>query len=168
MQDKDKVYFAVCSAILKLEIEKGHLKWSITDISRVSEITRSLIYYYFGKEKEVILKEAYRFILEIFFTPAAATRTGSVTARMKDTLINLGYMPYLFVLYYLQKNTDTEVGAMLRKSEAELLKYLKGILPHLTEGQVLELYLKELGAIAYHLPPEKVDEVFGHYQKQAT
>ena len=46
MQDKEKVYFAVCSAILKLEIEKGHLKWSITDISKVSEITRSLIYYY--------------------------------------------------------------------------------------------------------------------------
>ncbi len=165
MQDKEKVYFAVCSAILKLEIEKGHLKWSITDISKVSEITRSLIYYYFGKEKDVILKEAYHFIFEVFFTPPMNTRTGSVTTRMKKTLIDLGYMPYLFVLYYLQKNTDSEVGQMLRKAETQLLAYLENLLPHLSKTQVLELYLKELGAIAYHLSPEQVDDIFGKYQK---
>lgn len=167
VQDKEKVYFAVCSAILKLEIEKGHLKWSITDISKVSEITRSLIYYYFGKEKDVILKEAYRFIFEVFFTPPMNTRTGSVTTRMKQTLIDLGYMPYLFVLYYLQKNTDSEVGQMLRKAETQLLAYLENLLPHLSKTQVLELYLKELGAIAYHLSPEQVDEIFGKYQKNS-
>lgn len=165
MQDKDKVYFSVCSAILKLEISKGHLKWSISDIARESAITRSLIYYYFGKEKKVILEEAYRFILELFFTPAAETRTGSVTVRMKKTLFNLGQMPFLFVLYFLQKNSDSEIGQMLRKAESDLLKYMQNLLPHLSEDEVLEIYLKELGAIAFHLPLEKVDDIFGKYQK---
>ncbi len=76
-------------------------------------------------------------------------------------------MPYLFVLYYLQKNADTDVGCMLRKAEADLLKYIHGLLPHLTENQILEIYLKELGAIAFHLPVEKVDDLFGKYQKES-
>lgn len=65
---KEEVYFLVCNAILKLEVSKGHLKWTISEVSRISKITRSLIYYYFGKEKKVIFTESFRHILNLFFS----------------------------------------------------------------------------------------------------
>ncbi len=168
MDDKDRVYFSVCSAILKMEVEKGHLKWGLTDISRESKITRSLIYYYFGKEKELILKEAYRFILEIFFTPALKYRTRSIPERMKRTLEHMDLMPYLFVLYFLQKKADSDIGKMLRKAEEDLFVYMKKLLPELSEQEILELYLKELGAIAFHLPMDQVERLFGQYLKHTA
>lgn len=51
---KEEVYFKICNAVLKLEVVKGNLAQKISDISKESGVTRSLIYYYFGKEKEVI------------------------------------------------------------------------------------------------------------------
>lgn len=166
MQEKERVFFAVCSAILKLEVEKGHLAWTLSDISRVSNITRSLIYYYFGKEKETILHEAYRFIIDTFFdlSPEKSKAT-SVPERMKDVLEKVQLMPYLFVLYYLEKGRDTEIGQMLRHAEAETIKNLRAGYPHLTELECLDLYMRELGAIALHLAPDKAEEVFAAYKK---
>ena len=37
------------------------------------------------------------------------------------------------------------------------------VITTLTEIQVLEIYLKELGAIAFQLPTEKVDDLFQDY-----
>lgn len=166
MQDKEKVFFAVCSAILKMEVEKGHLAWTLSDISRHSGITRSLIYYYFGKEREVILKEAYRFIIDTFFNPdPEQVKFVSVTDRMKEVLLKIQKMPYLFVLYHLKKDEPSEIGEMLREGERITLKNLKIRYPHLTEPECYSLYLAELGAIATKLPIDKVDEVFARYSK---
>ncbi|MNT99158.1 hypothetical protein D3C72_2419370 [compost metagenome] len=72
-------------------------------------------------------------------------------------------MPYLLVLYYLEKHNNTEFGQMIRKAEGLLIKNMKNEFPNMTEQQLLEIYLKELGAIAYQLPLEKVDDMFGTY-----
>ncbi|MNK07801.1 hypothetical protein D3C87_257210 [compost metagenome] len=162
MQEKERVFFSVCSAILKMEVEKGHLGWTLSDISRESNITRSLIYYYFGKEKDQILHEAYKFIIATFFEHDPQ---GSVPKRMKVILQQVKLMPYLFVLFYLQRDLDTEVGQMIRTAEALSLKNLQSSYPHLNEQQVKALYMKELGAIAFHLPPEEVDDYFAEYKK---
>lgn len=166
MQEKERVYFAVCSAILKLEVEKGHMEWTLSDISRESEITRSLIYYYFGKEKDTILHEAYRFIIDTFFdlSPSKAT-TSSAPQRMKEVLAKIELMPYLFVLYYLQKGRDTEIGQMLKKAEEDTIKHLQTGYPQLSADECRELYILELGAIAVRLPVDQVDKVFAKYIK---
>lgn len=49
---------------------------------------------------------------------------------------------------------------MIEEAETKLLKGLLADMPHLTETQILSVYLKELGAIAYHLPEEKTDLIF--------
>lgn len=166
MQEKEHIYYAVCSAILKLEFEKGSLQWTITEVSRRSEVTRSLIYYYFGKEKETILHEAYRFIVDTFFSlDVEKAKNSSVPERMKEILEKVQLIPYVFVLYYLHRDKDSTIGAMLRKAEAETIKSLEAGYPNLSKAQCLELYLKELGAIAFHLAPEKACEVFKSYKK---
>lgn len=161
-QSKEEIYFAVCNAILKMEVAKGHLQWTLSDISRESNITRSLIYYYFGKEKEKVLEEAYKFIIANFFD-IERTKTMGIRERLRQVLTDLKSMPYLLVLYYLEKHNNTEFGQMIHKAEALLIKNMKNEFPNMTEQQLLEIYLKELGAIAYQLPVEKVDGMFGDY-----
>ena len=161
-QSKEEIYLAVCNAILKMEVAKGHLAWTISDIARESDITRSLIYYYFGKEKEKVLEEAYKFIIANFFD-IDRTKTVGIRDRLRQVLTDLKSMPYLLVLYYLEKHNNTEFGQMIHKAEALLLKNMKNEFPNFSEQQLLEIYLKELGAIAYQLPVEKVDTMFTDY-----
>ena len=78
------------------ELIKGHLKWSLSDISKHSGVTRSLIYYYMGKEKEQILEEAIRFMLELFFNTNLEKGIG-VDARMELILTQVRQMPHIFL-----------------------------------------------------------------------
>nr|BFD59613.1 hypothetical protein CKG001_17200 [Bdellovibrio sp. CKG001]BFD62992.1 hypothetical protein BdHM001_16730 [Bdellovibrio sp. HM001] len=166
-QSKEEIYFAVCNAILKMEVAKGHLAWTLSDISRESNVTRSLIYYYFGKEKEVVLEEAYKFVISHVFN-IERTKSVGIRDRLRAILRDVKNMPYLFVLYYLEKNAGTRFGKMIHEAEALLLKAMKNEFPDLQERQLLEVYLKELGAVAFQLPPEQVDNLFEDYIKKPT
>ncbi|MEK2690236.1 TetR/AcrR family transcriptional regulator [Bdellovibrio sp. GT3] len=161
-QSKEEIYFAVCNAILKMEVAKGHLQWTLSDVSRESNVTRSLIYYYFGKEKDRVLEEAYKFVISQVFNIERAKSVG-IRERLRDVLRDVQNMPFLFVLYYLEKNAGTQFGKMIQEAEALLLKAMKIEFPDLSEVQILEIYLKELGAIAYQLPPDKVENLFENY-----
>jgi len=162
-QSKEEIYFAVCNAILKMEFAKGHLKWTVSDIARESKITRSLVYYYFGKEKKAVLAEAYRFIISHFYDIERVKKT-SVKERLQKTLRAASSMPYLFILLFIEKGRDSEFGRMIEESEKELFNALKVEFPHLTETQILEIYMLQLGAITYHYPPEKVSALFSKYK----
>ena len=61
-KEKDESYWIILSSAMDLDVKKGHLKWTMSDLSRKSKITRSLIYYYFGREKAEILEEAVKLI----------------------------------------------------------------------------------------------------------
>ncbi len=58
---KEKNFWDILDAAVTLDVQKGHLKWSITDVAKNSGHSRTLVYYYFGKSKENILKEAINF-----------------------------------------------------------------------------------------------------------
>lgn len=161
-QSKEDVYFAVCNSILKMEVEKGHLKWTLSEISRESGITRSLIYYYFGKEKQKALEEASKFILSQFFN-IERTKTMGIRERLRQVLLDVKKMPYLFVFYFLEKNNGGEIGHMIKEAERLLMANMTKEFPTLSETQILEIYLKELGAIAFHLPLDQVDKLFEGY-----
>jgi AcrR family transcriptional regulator len=163
-QSKEEIYFAVCNAILKLELAKGHLKWTLTDVARESGITRTLIYYYFGKEKQTVLDVAYKFVISHFYD-MDRMKTLALRERLEIILRELKNMPYLLMLFYQAKGDDSEFGRLIRKKETEFLKILAGQYPHLTETQVLEIYLLELGAMLFHLPPAQAKELFSLYSK---
>ena len=165
VDNKDEIYFAVCNAILKMEFSKGHLAWTVSDIARESKITRSLIYYYFGKEKKSVLEVAYKFIISHFYN-IDKVRKVSVRERLKDLLLDLKSMPYLVNLFYMAKGTDSEFGKMILEKERQLLVAMKIEFPHLSEIQILEVYLLELGALIYHFPAERTGELFGLYTRK--
>lgn len=168
MSTKDEVYFRICNAVLRLEVEKGHLLWKVSDVAKYSDVTRSLIYYYFGKEKEVIVEEAFRYFLDTFFNLSQTDKMG-VRKRMHETLKKMTEMPYIFVLFYLERDKDSEVGRIIREGEERLFSFLQKDFPEMSKSDILKLYILELGAIAYKgLTSDDVDEVFGPYEKSVT
>ena len=58
--DKTKADYIerIMEAVIELEVTKGHLKWRMADLARVSQVTRTLLYYYFGKDTKNIFKQA--------------------------------------------------------------------------------------------------------------
>lgn len=164
---KDDVFYKICHTVLKLEVGKGNLKWTVSDISKESGVTRSLIYYYFGKEKEVILEEAYRYMIDTMFNLKREDSLG-IRERMKLTLERMENMPYLFILYYLKKKSDSEIGELIRKAEAALLHNFRNDYPEKSEEEILKIFLLELGCIAFRIPVEMSDNLFHGLNRKAT
>src|SRR4051812_20071634 len=64
---KQKSIDRVLWTCIELEITHGHLNWRMSDLAKKSGVTRTLIYYYFGKSKEDILKQAVNYFADTFF-----------------------------------------------------------------------------------------------------
>lgn len=158
LSKKEQVYFKICDSVLLHELIKGHLKWSLSDISKHSGITRSLIYYYMGKEKEQILQEAIRFMLELFFNTNIDKRLG-VEGRMELVLTQIRQMPHIFLYYVSERIKDTDYGVMIRDREEALFSYMEKEL-QVSREKVLKLFLMELGACAFQMEPEQAKIFF--------
>lgn len=158
LSKKEQVYFKICDSVLLHELIKGHLKWSLSDISKHSGITRSLIYYYMGKEKEQILQEAIRFMLELFFNTNMDKRLG-VEGRMELVLTQVRQMPHIFLYYASERIKSTDYGVMIREREEALFSYMEKEL-QVGREKVLRLFLMELGACAFQLAPDQAKVFF--------
>lgn len=157
---KEEVFFRICNSVLKKEVEKGHLQWTISDVARDADVTRSLVYYYFGKEKEKVFTEAWKYMVSMFFNFSEEGRTLPINQRMFNILNSMKRMPYLFILFFLQKANKTEIGGEIAKAEEQLMAVFQAEYPSYSRTEILRLYLLELGAIAFNLEPEDALEVF--------
>ncbi len=51
----DSTRLEIICSVFNLEVSKGHLKWSVSQIARDCKISRTLVYYHFGRTKQEIL-----------------------------------------------------------------------------------------------------------------
>lgn len=157
--EKDDIYFKICNSVLKLELSTGHLKWKLSEVARDADVTRSLIYYYFGKEKETILKEACRFMLSFIFTEEFM-ESDDPMQRFKDNILKIKKMPYLLAHFALAKNDESELGEEIRRAENEhfrrqLIKYPKN-----TIEDIHRVYAAQLGILFYQrFSDEEIDKI---------
>lgn len=158
MSKKEQVYFKICDSVLLHEVTKGHLKWSLSEISKHSGVTRSLIYYYMGKEKEEILRESILFMMEVFFNTNLEKGMG-IVKRMELILTQIRLMPHVFIYYASERLKDSHYGNMLREREEALFVYMQKDL-NLPHEQVMRIFFMEIGACAFQLDPSKASEFF--------
>ena len=158
LSKKEQVYFKICDSVLLHELIKGHLKWSLSEISKHSGVTRSLIYYYMGKEKEQILQEAIRFMLELFFNTNLDKGLG-IEGRMELILVKIREMPHIFLYYVSERIKKTHYGAMIREREEALFIYMENDLK-ISRESVLKLFFLEVGAVAFQLEPSLAKDFF--------
>ena len=128
---KDEIYEAVFYSVVRLDIQKGHLAWTITDLARASEISRPLIYYYFGKSKETIMSTAVDYLGERFFglSPDRIKmwQEGKIVESVLASRNLCQNSPFVFIFYMMRRTLQTDIGEKLRLVEA---RYKEKILQH--------------------------------------
>ncbi len=159
---RDETFWKVLNAALDLDFRKGHLKWTMSELSRKSGITRSLIYYHFGRSKIAILQEAVRVIGDqvIGVDPERIEqwRTGNWKASVLHTREMVETSPSLLNFYLLHRNRPTEIGESLRGLETNYKRKLKVMFPELTPQAHQALYAFFYGVtFAPNIDAEAVD-----------
>ncbi len=162
-EKKDQVYWTILNAALVLDFRKGHQKWTLSELSRTTGVTRSLIYYYFGKDRMSILQEAIRFIGEEFFglTPKRLQlwKDGKIATAVLITRAAIEQTPALGAFYLAHRFRPTELGESFRKLENQYVKKLSGFFPKLGPDQIRALYGLMFGLVfAPNLTEAAIDE----------
>lgn len=141
---KDKNFWKVLSAALELDVKKGHLKWTLSDLSRKSKITRSLIYYYFGRSKLDILKAAIKVIGDDVVGLTEERNRLWMEGKFEDSLWEARNVfenaPFIPSFIMEHRDRENEVGVELRALEKGFLKKIQDFFPHLSEAQVKAIY----------------------------
>ena len=126
---KDETFWAVLNAAIQLEFVRGHQRWTMSELSRMSKVTRSLIYYYFGKSKEAILLEAVKIIGEEFFGLTAGRidlwQKGEIAESVLQSRRLLEKSPFMGSFYMVHREAETEIGEAMRSLEREYKAKLK-------------------------------------------
>ena len=60
-------YQKLLLTVIHLEVRKGHLRWTVSELSRLTKVSRPLIYYYLGKTKKEIFKAALLILAKEFY-----------------------------------------------------------------------------------------------------
>lgn len=141
---KDKHYFKILDAVLRLDITKGHLRWKISDVSRAAGVQRTLIYYYFGKSKEKILNAALKIIGDEFFglSPDRLEmwRQGHIRESILRTRGLIQRAPHIIEFYFHWRHKKSDVQAEILLLEKRYLSKLKASFPSLTPVDARALY----------------------------
>jgi len=141
---KDETYWTLLDSAIELDIKKGHLKWTLSDLSRKSKITRSLIYYYFGKDKQDILKEAIKLVGEEFIGLTEKRmelwQKGLFAESMQVARKFNENAPYLPLFIMENRNKPNEIGNSLKSIEEGFIAKLKTFFPNCDDTQITSIF----------------------------
>ncbi len=159
---KDEAFWKVLSSAIELDYKKGHLKWTITELSRKSKVTRSLIYYYFGRSKLSILKEGVKVIGEELVGLNERRVRMWKEGRFMDSVMESWELcqkqPYLCSFYLNYRTMPNEIGESLLYLEKEFFSKVKAFLPTLNDAQIRAVYSTYFGIIFCPIStPESLD-----------
>ncbi len=146
---KDDIYWAVLNCALELEIKKGHLKWTMTELARKSKITRSLIYYYFGRSKMDIVKAAITIIGEEVAGMKSERiemwKRGEFVESMMEARKYYDRMPYLCSFYLKYREYPNDLGQALLEMEKSFIKKVRTFAPKATPEQANAMFAAYFG-----------------------
>ncbi len=158
---KDEIYWRVLNGALELEIKKGHLKWTMTELARKSQITRSLIYYYFGRSKVNILQAAVGIIGEEFIGLSEKRmqmwKKGEFEAGLIEARKFYDKMPYLCTFYLNYRTQTNEIGEALLKIEKGFHRKILQLVPQASRAQVNTIFAVYFGIVySPNIGPEEI------------
>lgn len=138
---RDDRFFQILAGIIRLEMREGHLKWKISDLSRVTKTSRTLIYYYFGKSKEKMVQQALETIsAEIFgFDPSrlALWNSGRHAEALIFSKTTAQKHPEIYEFFFYWRNRDQHpMGQYLKSVEQKYFQKLEATFPYLSKSQL--------------------------------
>jgi len=160
---QDDRFWKILDAVLYLEVQKGHLLWKVSDIARVTKVTRSLIYYYFGKSKQEIVQVALKVVGEEFFglSPNRLDlwKKGNFSQSVLETRKQIEKAPHVFVFYLNWRNRESELKKQLVQLENRYLSKLMESFKGITIEEARALFAIFLGLVSTPLIQEQDIEV---------
>ncbi|MEQ1879004.1 MAG: TetR/AcrR family transcriptional regulator [Bdellovibrionia bacterium] len=139
-QGKDKVYWRILNSAILLDIRWGHLKWSITQLSQSAKVTRSLIYYYFGRSKADILLHAVKLIGMEFAGGTEKRHSYWAEGKLADSFNAsrkmISQTPALIPFYDINRDRDSEIGTLIRGHEKTFKNKIRKYFPDLSTADV--------------------------------
>ena len=150
-EGKDKVYWRILNAAILLDIRWGHLKWSITQLSTSAKVTRSLIYYYFGRSKIDILIHAVKLIGMEFAGGTEKRHSFWAEGKFADSFIAsrnmIAQTPALIPFYDINRDRDSEIGELIRSHEKTFRQKIKRYFPDLTDEDTNSVHALFVGIV---------------------
>lgn len=148
---KDDTYWKVLNCAVELEMKKGHLKWTMTELSRKSNITRSLIYYYFGRSKLEIIEAAVSIIGEEFAGLSEKRMQMWEEGRFEESLLEARAFhdkaPHLCAYYINFRDKPNDIGKSLIKLENTFRRKIKKFIPKATNEQANAIFAVYFGIV---------------------
>lgn len=163
---QDDKFFKILAGILKLEMKTGHLKWKISDLSRVSKTPRPLIYYYFGKSKEKMVQQALDTISKEIFgfdhSKLELWKSGKYAEAVMFSKWTAREHPEMYEFFFFWKNRpEHEIGKFIRSIEDRYIEKLKITFPHLKRSRIILLMSALYGfVLTEHGGEEEARELF--------
>lgn len=150
---KDKNYWSVLDAVIRLEVSKGHLLWKVTDLSRLSGVGRPLIYYYFGKSKEEIVQTALKIIGDEFFGLSEERiemwKRGEVAESILRTRELMIKAPYVSVFFFHWRHKEGEISDHLKELERRYRAKIAALRPEKSELEIEAIFAIFFGLILF-------------------
>lgn len=143
-QVKDEKYWKILNCAVRLDVQKGHLRWTMAELSRASGIGRTLIYYYFGKSKQQIIQTALNIVTDEVFGLSAERLKLWQDGQIAESIIKsrelIEQAPQLREFYFHWRFTAGEIREHLVKTEKRYLQKLKMVKSEV-EPEVLFAFL---------------------------
>lgn len=125
----DELYVKVLDEVLRLEVFKGHQKWTVAQLARGSGVKRPLIYYYFGKSKMMIIQTAIRMLGEEFFGLSSERmklwNDGDILSSITRTRELLEKAPHVRVFYFHWRHRESPIQEELIEIERKYIRKLQ-------------------------------------------
>lgn len=150
-QEKDQTYWKVLSAAIELDFRKGHLKWTLSELSRKSRVTRSLIYYYFGRSKMSILEEAIKIIGDELVGLNERRMDLWKNGQLAESLLEARSFnikaPFISSFVMAHIRAQNPIGERLRDIEKMFIRKIQKFFPHLSQSELKTVYAMYWGAV---------------------
>ncbi len=135
VKSKEDSFLAIFEAVVQLEVTRGPGRWKLTDLARISKVTRPLIYYYFGKSKTDIVMTAVEYLGEEYFGISEHRLKMWDEGRLVETVLISRHLnqkaPYGLLFYMTRRTHDNDIGKKLREYEKRYRKKLADFFPKL-------------------------------------
>ncbi len=143
----------ILNLVLTYEVDKGHLKWKVSDVSRKLKVSRSLIYYHFGKAKESILDSCYQIVAEEFYglkkdmRPLRACSDEIMAQALRETQAIYLNNSAIVVFFHRWRFQPGDVQTRVLGIEKQFRAKLQATFPELSGEEVLALHTLMHGAV---------------------
>jgi AcrR family transcriptional regulator len=134
----------ILQTVLSLEVSKGHLKWKVSDLARLTKASRPLVYYHFGKTKQQILDTCIETIAIDYFGLGEDRKDTLKSGLALESLMQTRAMflknPSLVVFYQKWRMQPGPVCKQLMEIEKKYQAKIKEAFPFLTSAQIVAVH----------------------------